>query len=255
MSYRECARLCAKVCTVAVDHENVSGAIVCITLALVELRRTQEVLRSLYSALSACVNAGMSSVLGTWQNAYPQPRGRSNASRANYSGESVLAPCPPLDAFFACGILVDSYIHTFQSWRHGMEDLNYKRRAFVRFLRTQLGLFTSEDTDSARVAARYHSLSPQLVRKAATELVHGFVPTCPESVDNRYENINMETYGSVLATVRSEGLGAAHFVRNSYVPSNPCTLSLYLSTVSQHCIVPVACDCSDTAHGPQVHIR
>ena len=156
VSYRECARLCAKVCTVAVDHENVSGAIVCIMLALVELRRTQEVLRSLYSALSACVNAGMSSVMGTWLNAYPQPHGQSNASHANYSGESVPAQCPPLDAFFACGILVDSYIHTFQSWRHGMEDLNYKRRAFVCFLRTQLGLFTSEDTDSARVAARYH---------------------------------------------------------------------------------------------------
>ena len=233
VSYRESARLCAKVCTVAVDHENVSGAIVCITLALVELRSTQQVLRSLYSAFSACVDAGMTNLIGTWVNECLVFRGQSNASCASYSGEQAPASSHVLDAFFACGVLVDCYIHAFQSWRGDMEDLNYKRRAFVRFLRTQLGLFTSEETDSARVATRYHSLSPLLVRKAATELVHGFVPTGPESVDNRYENINMETYGSALATVRAEGLGALQFVRNSY------SLSSFLPIpVRSLCIFP-----------------
>ena len=122
-------------------------------------------------------------------------------------------------------MLLHNYIASLGECRWLVEDLNEKRRLLETSGRARMGLVPRAASNMTRVSARYHSLRLGPLRSAIRALLTRFEPPGVAGLDDVYEDIHFQTYGSVLTDavmgntaveVAAVGMDAIAAVRNAY---------------------------------------
>ena len=122
-------------------------------------------------------------------------------------------------------MLVHSYVTSLGECRWLVEDLNERRRRLESSGRVRQGLVPRVSSDMTRVSARYHPLRLGPLRSAILGLLSKFDAPGVAGLDDVYEDIHFQTYGSVLTDAKNGNasvdvamvsVDAVAAVRNAY---------------------------------------